>query len=86
MTTKKANKAEIKLNFPTIISVDDYHEFDNIIDYIERFTSKQIKFYELNNYEERYDMPSYSAIFYVGKRPIKKEIELLLEKKFEKIK
>lgn len=75
----------IELTLPKIVEVIDYHEFDNIVEYVETLTGKRIKYYELSEYDDQYDMPHNVALFYVGKLPTKKEINLMLSEEFEKL-
>ena len=75
----------IELILPKIVEVIDYHEFDNIVEYVETLTGKRIKYYELSEYDDQYDMPHNVALFYVGKIPTNKEINLMLSEEFEKL-
>jgi len=81
---KKKATNSIELTFPKVVSVDDYHEFGNIVDYIKELTGKKIKYIELGDFEDNFDMPNV-ALFYIGKRPTKKEIETNLKKWIKKI-
>lgn len=66
------------LELPAIIRVDDYHEFDYIIDYLKQLGAKRIKYEELGC-EGR----DYIGIFYSSKdkdyKKLVKEYEHLLE-------
>ena len=77
---KKKATNSIELTFPKVVSVDDYHQFGEIVDYIEELTGKKIKYIELGDFEDNFDMPNYVALFYIGKRLTKKEIETNLKK------
>lgn len=81
---KKKNTNSIELTLPKIVKVIDYHEFDNIVEYVETLTGKQIKYYELSEYDDQYDMPGNTALFYIGKLPSEKKIRLMLDEEFDK--
>lgn len=82
MKTKTNMKNQIKMTvtLPFILFVNDYHEFYGLDKMLSFVVNKKIKYYELGGEDD--DVQGWSAVFYSGKRPTKKEIESL--KKFIK--
>ena len=68
----------MKIDFPFIVCVGDYHEFDGILHLLNCLSDSKVKYMELEM--DRY--PTYSAIFYSGKKPSK---ETILKTKYVEI-
>lgn len=71
-------KTKISIALPQIISVQDYHEFNDIVNNLETLSnSKQkIKYKELTEYFDGY----YFGVIYSGQMPKKDEIKKLAKK------
>lgn len=87
----KANNS-IELTFPKFASVNDYSHFVVIANNLGKDIGKKLKYIEITRLialeliklgfdEDSFDdMPNYVALFYIGKRPTKKEIDLYVKK------
>ena len=89
---KKKATNSIELTFPKVVclgyyvSKGHYDDWENIVISFKELTGKKIKWVDIgyiNDFPS--DVPSNIALFYIGKRPTKKEIETNLKKWIKKI-
>lgn len=74
--------AQVKLNIPYLVDVYDYHEVDQIREYLSKFSN--LKTCELQVQDEDHES-GYLCLIYVGRRPSKRIIRQIYERDFQKL-